>query len=209
MAKKKEVNKKAKKVLDTAFESDVNPLKDFDARQQVVDFISKTLQPEDDSLVYKISVEDLQKKQWRYKEHFTKVFDFEFTHLKEYYSLDRKLTHFLKDLSEFLMWETNLLVDDEDNPLNQTKIAEALEINVRTVQRNMKELEERKIIHKIQVWNEVFYIINPYVMFKGSNVNIAIPKLFDEIGYINSSMVDKKNNRSNRKKEQQKRITVG
>jgi DNA-binding transcriptional MocR family regulator len=107
------------------------------------------------------------------------------------------------------MWQTNLLVDEYDNPLNQKQIAERLELNVRTIQRNMKQLEERCIIHKIQIWNEVFYIINPYVMFKGQDVNIAIPKLFDEIGYVSSSMADKKNNRSNRKKEQKKRITVG
>lgn len=209
MAKKKETNKKAKEVLDNAFEQDVNPLKDFDARQQVVEFIEEVLKPSDDSLVYKISVDDLQKKQWRHKEHFTKVFDFEIKHLMEYYSLNRNEKHFLQDLGEFLMWQTNLLVDEEDNPLNQTQIAERLDINVRTVQRNMKALEERKIIHKIQVWNEVFYIVNPYVMFKGANINLAIPKLFDELGYINSTIANKKNNRSNRKKEQQKRITVG
>jgi hypothetical protein len=206
---KKETNRKAKKVLDTAFEQDVNPLRDFVARQQLVDYISKVLQPDDDSLVYKISVDDLEKKHWMRNEHFTKVFEFEFTHLKEYYSLSRNEKHFLQDLGGFLMWQTNLLVDEEDNPLNQTQIAERLDINIRTVQRNMKALEERKIINKILVWNEVFYIVNPYIMFKGKDINLAIPKLFDELGYINSSMVDKKNNRSNRKKEQQKRITVG
>lgn len=209
MAKKKESNKKAKQVLDTAFQKDINPFKDTNAREQVVEYIKNVLQPENENLIYKIAVDDPEKKHWRYKEHFTKIFQFEIKHVEEYYSLTRGEKHFLLDLGEFLMWQTNLLVDEEDNPINQTEIAKRLNINVRTVQRNMKSLEERYIIHKIQIWNEVFYIVNPFVMFIGQNINIAIPKLFDELGYINSSKVDEKNNRSNRKKEQQKRITVG
>lgn len=208
MAKKKETNKKAKKVLDTAFEKDVNPFKDINAKEQVVEYIKTVLKPVNEELIYKISVDDPETKHWRHREHFVKVFQFEIKHLTEYYSLPRGEKHFLMDLGEFLMWQTNLLVDEEDNPLNQKQIAERLNINVRTVQRNMKSLEERNIIHKIQIWNEVFYIVNPYVMFIGQNINLSIPKLFDELGYINSSIIEG-NNRSNRKKEQQKRITVG
>lgn len=208
MAKKKESNKKAKKVLDTAFTKDVSPFKDANAREQVVEYIKTVLQPENEDLIYKISVDDPEQKHWRKSEHFTKVFQFELKHIEEYYSLSKGEKHFLQDLGEFLMWQTNLLVDEEDNPLNQTQIAERLEVNVRTVQRNMKALEERRIIHKVEIWNEVFYIVNPYVMFIGQNINISIPKLFDELGYVNSSMVTSKN-RSYRSKEQQKRITVG
>jgi hypothetical protein len=173
----------------------------------VIEFIKNVLKPVNDDLIYKISVDDPEKTHWKQREHFVKLFNFEIKHVEEYYSLSKGEKHFLQDLGEFLMWQTNLLVDEEDNPLNQTKIAKRLDINVRTVQRNMKALEERCIVHKIQIWNEVFYIINPYVMFIGQNINIAIPKLFDEIGYVNSSMVGE--TRSYRKKEQQKRITVG
>lgn len=208
MTKKKEPNRKAKKVLDIAFEKDVNPFKDMNAKEEVINFIKTVLHPENENLVYKISVDDPEKKHWRHNEHFVKVFHFELRHIEEYYSLSKGEKHFLQDLGEFLMWQTNLLVDEKDNPLNQSQIAERLGINVRTVQRNMKSLEERCIIHKVQVWKEVFYIVNPYVMFIGQNINISIPKLFDEIGYVNSSMVNSKNSRSNRSKEQKKRITV-
>lgn len=208
MAKKKETNKKAKKVLDVAFEKDVNPFKDMDAKEQVVEFIKTVLKPTNDELIYKISVDDPESKHWRQREHFVKLFHFELRHIEEYYSLSKGEKHFLQDLGEFLMWQTNLLVDKEDNPLNQTQIAELLGINVRTIQRNMKSLEERHIIHKIQIYNEVFYIVNPYVMFIGQNINLSIPKLFDELGYINSSMVSTKNTRSYRRKEQEKRVVV-
>jgi predicted transcriptional regulator len=210
MTKKKETNIKAKKVLDVAFESDVNPIREMVAREEAIKAIMEIKNKEgNDSLQIQLKVEDVSNKHWLRKEHFTKIFDFEIKHLMEYYSLNRNEKHFLLDLSDFLMWQTNLLVDEEDNPINQKQIAERLDINVRTVQRNMKALEERKIIHKIQIWNKVYYIINPYVMFKGKDINISIPKLFDELGYLSSSIVNEKNNRSNRKKEQQKRITVG
>lgn len=209
MVKKKEENKKAKKVLDVAFTKDVNPFKDLDAKEQVIEFIKTVLKPVNDDLIYKISVDDPESKHWQQREHFTKIFNFEIKHIEEYYSLSKGEKHFLQDLGEFLMWQTNLLVDEEDNPLNQSQIAERLDIDVRTVRRNMKSLEERCIVHKIKCESKVYYIVNPYVMFIGQNINISIPKLFDEIGYINSSMVSSKNSRNNRKKEQQKRITVG
>jgi predicted transcriptional regulator len=199
-------NKNAKEVLESAFQKDVSPLKDMDARAQVVEFISTVLKTDNDNLIYKVSVDDLEKQHWMRNEHFTKVFEFEFDHLAEYYSLSRNDRHFLKDLGKYLMWQTNLLVDTKDNPLNQKQIAEGLELSPRTVQRSMKSLEERNIIHKIQVGSEAFYIVNPYVMFKGKDINLSIPRLFDELGYINSNLVDKKNSRSNRKKEQEKRI---
>lgn len=205
MSKNDKGNLKAKQVLDTAFTKDVNPFKDMNARDEVVNFIKTVLKPDNENLIYKISVDDPEKKHWRHKEHFVKMFHFELKHIEEYYSLSKGEKHFLQDLGEFLMWQTNLLVDDEDNPLNQTEIAERLGINVRTIQRNMKSLEERHIVHKIQIWNEVFYIVNPYVMFIGQNINISIPKLFDELGYINSSMIKSSNSRSYRKKKQEKR----
>jgi DNA-binding MarR family transcriptional regulator len=208
MTKEKETNRKAKKVLDTAFDNDVNPLKVLQAREEAIEVI-KEIKNKNESLMFALSVEDTENKHWRKYDHFVKMFQFEIKHVQEYYSLSRAEKHFLLDLGEFLMWQTNLIVDEEDNPLNQTKIAELLDVSVKTVQRNMKALEERCIIYKIQIWNEVYYIVNPYIMFIGQNINIAIPKLFDELGYVNSGMADKNNNRRNRKKSQQKRITVG
>jgi hypothetical protein len=185
MTKKKETNIKAKKVLDTAFEKDINPLRAMTAREEAIEVIKDIKSRNgNESLKIMLSIEDVEDKHWRRNEHFTKVFHFELRHIEEYYSLSKGEKHFLQDLGDFLMWQTNLLVDEEDNPLNQSQIAELLDINVKTVQRNMKALEERYLIHKIQIWNEVFYIVNPYVMFKGQDINIAIPKLFDELGYI-------------------------
>lgn len=208
MPKQKETNKKAKKVLDTAFKTDVNPLKVLEAREEVIEVI-KEVKSRNESLIIGLNIEETEDKHWRKYDHFVKLFQFEIKHVQEYYSLSRAEKHFLLDLGEFLMWQTNLIVDEEDNPLNQGKIAELLDVSVKTVQRNMKALEERCIMYKIQIWNEVYYIVNPYIMFIGQNINIAIPKLFDELGYVNSGMADKSNNRSNRKKAQQKRITVG
>jgi hypothetical protein len=205
---KKESNKKAKKVLETAFAKDVSPFTVSNAMEEVIGVI-KSVKEKSESLRVVLDIQDVDQKRWRYKEHFVKVFSFEMKHVEEYYSLTKGEKHFLQDLGDFLMWQTNLIVDEEDNPLNQTQIAERLDVNVRTVQRNMKSLEERCIIHKINYETKVYYIVNPYVMFIGQDINIAIPKLFDELGYVSSSMADSQNNRSNRKKDQQKRITVG
>lgn len=208
MAKKKEVNHKANKVLKQALLNDPNSLTVIDAKEQITDLVLR-LKGQKESLSFQYDVKDLEEKHWKHNEHFVKIFHFEMRHIEEYYSVNKSQKSFLFELGEFLMWQTNLLVDEYDNPLNQKSIAEKLNINTRTVQRNMDALEERHIIHKIQIGTDVYYIVNPYVMFIGQNINIAIPKLFDDIGYIKSVTVDKKNSRSNRSKEQKKRITVG
>lgn len=207
MPKKKEMTTKTKHVFDEIFTNDVNPMKAMELREKAIDYIQSV--KGNDPFLIKLSVTDIEQKHWRKDEHFVKVFYFEMKHIEEYYSVTKSQKDFLFAIGEFLMWETNLLVDECDNPLNQKSIAEKLNINPKTVQRNMKALEDRCIIYKIKIWNEIYYLVNPYIMFLGKNINIAIPNLFEGIGYISSVMVDKKNTRTYRKKEQEKRVIIG
>jgi predicted transcriptional regulator len=201
-------SKQTKEIFETAFQKDSPLISDIEARDIMVDFINKNLRHANDRLMYNLNVKDPDKLHWRKKEHFAKIFHFEFKHAEEYYSLTKPEKYFLYELSEHLMWQTNLIVDEEDKPLNQKELAVALDVNVRTVQRNMKSLEEKTIIYKVEMGNEVFYFVNPYFMFIGQYINVCIPKLFDEIGYQNSSLVKKSNSRNNRSKKQEKRLSI-
>ncbi|KAA9007405.1 HTH domain-containing protein [Paenibacillus spiritus] len=206
---KKEMNKKTKEIIDNVFGTDVNTMKDHVARLNVMNYINNELreQEENQRLCFKLSVEDPDKKHWMKNEHFLKIFSHEFRHIEDYYSVSKTCKHFLMDLGEFLKWEMNILVDEYDYPLNQTRLAEKLGIETRTIRKNMKELEERCLIHKIEIHKEVFYIVNPYLIFIGQNINYCIPRLFDEIGYINSGMIEKET-RNDRRKNQEKRVEI-
>lgn len=207
--KKKEIDCKTKEILDSAFGSDVSTLKDFNVRAMLVDYINNNIRGNEkhDSISIGLTVSDSDKKHWMKNEHFIKIFHHEIRHAEEYYSLTRGEKHFILDLAEFLRWEMNILVDEYDSPLNQVQLAEKLDIDVRTVRRNMASLQAKKIIHKVEIANEAFYIVNPYLIFIGQYINLSIPRLFDELEYVNSSSIAK-DSRSNRRKEQEKRINI-
>lgn len=210
MARKiKEMDKKTKEILNVTFGQSVSTMKEFVARDKVMEYINNELRVDidTDKLCFKLAVEDPEKTHWMKNEHFIKIFHHELRHCEEYYSLSKGEKHFILDLAEFLKWEMNILVDEEDTPLNQTELAEKLQTDTRTIRRNMKSLVEKKIIYEVKIHKEVFYIVNPYLIFIGQFVNYCIPRLFDEIGYVNSSLIEK-DGRSNRSKKQLNRIDV-
>lgn len=179
---------KTSKILATVFNSNVDTFRDIKAREMISQFIKDNLieDEEYDKLTYSVFVKDLKKSHWKSEQYFTKVFYEELDHAVELYSISNGAKHFLLDLIKYLKYELNLLVDDKmDIPLNQTELAKLLNINVKTVQRNMKELIEKRMIFDIQCGKEIFYIVNPYIMYKGKDINYAIPEIFIDLGYSN------------------------
>jgi len=128
-------------------------------------------------------VKDVKKTHWKPKDHFTKIFNFEIAHATKEYEITKSELAFLYSLSPYLKWEMNLIVDLEDNPLNQIGLADLLGIDRRTVNRNMKSLGSKLAIVSYELGKETFYLVNPYLMYCGQNINILVPKLFDTIGY--------------------------
>jgi hypothetical protein len=56
-------------------------------------------------------------------------------------------------------------------------------VSKKTISLNMKLLEVHKCLVRIWDGREVYFIINPYLMFKGDKINKSIPKMFDLLGY--------------------------
>lgn len=180
----KEVNKL--KITEILGSVSLYGSKDYSSSQEIKNHIFEYLNEllkDNDSVSVKLSVKDSDDVDWKSKSHFTKVFDDEIKYCKEKYELTRNDIAFLKSLGEFLFWETNILVDENSKPLNQKSLANLLEINPKTVQRNMKVLENKKCIFSIPYGKEVFYVVNPYLLYKGSKINMLIPALFTEMGY--------------------------
>lgn len=204
--KAKEQHALTKQIIDKTFSIDVNTARIQEIKEDVINYyLSKY---SDDNINAAFQFDDSEARHWKKSEHFVKVFYHEIKHAEEYYSLTKGERHFIIDISEYLMWEMNVLVDDEDKPLNQTRLAEKMGIHPKTVRENMKSLEEKGIIYEVKIKNDVYYLVNPYLVFCGQNLNVNIPILFDEMGYKNSKMVTG-SGRSHRKKEQKKRIDVG
>lgn len=208
--KNNKINDKTRELIDNVFGEDVSTMKDHAARKKVIEFINQELRNTDDGkrLCFKLSIDDPDKVHWKKDEHFIKIFSHELQHATEYYSLSNAERLFILDISSYLHWEMNILVDDNNVPLNQKELADKLGIDTRSVRRLTQSLEEKKIIYIIEHRNEVFYIFNPHIAYIGQFTNMCIPRLFLDWGYVTCEMVDKSNSRSNRRKEQEKRVII-
>lgn len=132
-------------------------------------------------------VKDNTKVKWKQsravKDKFVKLFTDEINSAIELFGLMKPEVLFLYSLMPYLLWEENLLVDFEGHPLNQSGICKELDLTRQMVSKYMKSLEVKKCL--VRVWNgrSVYYLINPYLMFKGANIHKAIYECFDIIGY--------------------------
>lgn len=163
---------------------------DYSSSQEIkghiFDYIGELLK-DNNSINVKVSIKDNEDVDWKSRAHFTKIFDDEIKYCKDKYELTRNDIAFLKSLGEFLFWETNVLVDLNNKPLNQKSLAYLLEVNPKTIQRNMNSLEYKKCIFSIPYGNETFYVVNPFLLYKGAKINMLIPALFTEMGYEQES----------------------
>jgi biotin operon repressor len=184
MRKIAKLNDKVYKVLASVslYELD-NTGNEFLARQELSQVITN-IRDKYNNLNLTAYVQDLSNVKWKNNDHFTKVFDDEIKYCKHKYNLTRTEISFLKGLGEFLLWQINMLVDEDGNPLNQTELSKLMDISTRTIRNNMKSLEEKKCIFSIPYDKDIYYLVNPYLLYKGGKINMVLPALFSEIGYI-------------------------
>lgn len=188
---------KTQEILCMLFEENVDTFKEEEAKKKIIQYISEMKQEDNDfdKLSYSLFVQDTHKGAWQNKSHFYKVFYDEIDYLLDQGILTQTNVDFLLRFGRYLKWEMNLVVDKNDIPLNQKTLANKMKINVKTFQRNIQPLIDSKIILEIKLSKENFYMINPYIIFVGKNINKQIPKLFDMIGYNTSVSTKDRNNR--------------
>jgi hypothetical protein len=203
--KPKEQHALVKKIVDKTFSKEVNTNRAQEIKNDLINYFYSNYGG--DKVSGSVNVTDMETFHWMKDEHFVKIFNHEIKHAQEYYSLSNAERLFILDISDYLMWEMNILVDEEDKPLNQKRLAEKLGITPKSVRDKMLPLNDKNIVHTVELVNEVFYIINPYIVYRGKDINSSLPELFDELGYVNSKMIDK-SSRSHRKNEQKKRLKV-
>lgn len=124
-------------------------------------------------------------------DYFVKIFFNEIKYAKDTYRLTNLEVSFLYEISEYLSWEENLLIDNEGLPLNQKRLHDITGMDRKKIYQCTKSLEEKKCLLRIFDGKDVFYLINPNLVFKGQKINKGIPKIFEMIGYIDSKKAKK------------------
>lgn len=169
---------------------------EFEAQILICNTMAK-LREENNLKNYGIStfVKDLTKIKWKQnratKNEFTKIFHNEISSAIELYGLTKSEVLFLYSLSSYLLWEENLLVDAEGKPLNQKRLCEELELGRKAVSQYIISLEKKKCL--IRIWHErnTYFLINPFLMFKGKKIYKVISDFFKIIGYEYKELSDK------------------
>lgn len=187
MGRKRKEYTEARELLTNVFGNGLDSKdKSEEIKEKIMEFARENYQEdfEKDKITLSLWTKTTSNIKWKVGEDFVKVFFNEISYIEEVYGLDRKSKSLLYSLQEFLMYETNLLIDKKGIPLTRAMLAEALDVRPETISKSMKGLVDLKIIMPIRQGKNVHYLMNPHIMFKGSDIDKKIIKLFEYAGYI-------------------------
>lgn len=116
---------------------------------------------------------------WKNKDVSVKIFTNEIKLIQnENKNISKSNIAFFVMLSQFLRWESNLLVSEENQPMNSTELSEVLDISTRTIRNHMSELCKNNLILQISNNKNIYYCVNPKYMYYGKNINIDLLAMF-------------------------------
>lgn len=185
----------ARELLQEVFGNYINSNKELEVKDEIMKNILSEYG--DEGLNISLFVKDCSISNWLPSEHFSKIYYDELKYVKDQYGLSSAEKNLLLSLAPYLMWETNLLVDeDSGQPLSQNELVDKLEINKTTMIRNVKGLYEKKLLCPFTYKKKKYFMINPYIMYNGKRIDKFIVDVFKLMGYINRTTFesDKKNN---------------
>lgn len=115
---------------------------------------------------------------------FVKVYYNEIDYVRSHFGLTMTEMGFLLSLTPYLLYEYNLLVDKNGNPINQKTLMELLGYGKTAISKMINSLERKKCLIRIWYERETYFIINPFIMLCGTTVDKRLPELFTTVGYI-------------------------
>ncbi len=119
-----------------------------------------------------------------YENKHVKIYNRELAYAKDKYNIKQSEISFLYSLTSYLKYEDVLLVNLDGYPIMQFELADSLEIDRRTVIRNLNSLTSKKALYYIKDCQRNLYFVNPFLMYCGEEINPLYPLLFTKIvGY--------------------------
>lgn len=191
--------KKQKDILSKLVDIDTEIGSEFEAQKMIFEKMKEYIEENKfDKYSVNIFVNDDTKTKWKQsskeENEFLKIFYNEVKYASNTYGVTKGELSFFYSLGEYLLWESNLLVDEEGRPLNQKALIKELGLGRTTVRVNIKSLEEKKFLIRIWDGRDVYFMVNPYLMVKGQRLNKGIPKVFELIDYVPMCKNKKKEN---------------
>lgn len=173
----------ARNLLQEVFSEYIDTNKEIKIKNEIMENILEEYR--DEGINITLFVKDTQIQDWKPREHFTKIYYGELKYIKEVIGLNQSEKNLLINMSEFLMWETNLLIDEESGvPLTQKELLSKLDVSKPNFIKLIKSLTEKRLILPISHNRKKYYIINPHIMYNGKKIDKFIADLFKMIGYV-------------------------
>lgn len=110
---------------------------------------------------------------------FTKVYS-DFARVAEY--LTGASVVIMCRLSDFIVFNSNLIAFDNGSPLNHANICDITGYSELTVKKSMAELVEHKVLARCKVGKTYRYFANPFVFCRGTKFNKTLVAMFT--GYV-------------------------
>lgn len=181
--------RKQKEVLSKLININEEVSNEFEAQKMIYDKMCEYIRENQfENFSVNVFVNDDTKKKWKSsskeENEFIKIYYNEIKYATYTYNITKSELMFLYMLGDYLLWESNLLVDNEGKPLNQKSLLKELGMGRTSVSNNIKSLERKKCLIRIWDGRDVYFLINPYLMIKGQKINKDIPNLFELIDYV-------------------------
>lgn len=117
------------------------------------------------------------KKKWRNKSHFIKVYNDMFD-LIDKFKLDAYELATILKLMNYVEYETNLISYSDGKALNKKDLVDVLGHSENKIDRIMRHLVEKKVLAKTKVGRKVIYHINPNIVFRGVFLSSETESIF-------------------------------
>lgn len=127
-------------------------------------------------------ITDTSKVKWNKGEHFVKLFKNEILNLKD--SLSNSELSFLYLLSNYLSFEENLIIDSDGQLMNIQMMCKEFNMSKRKIIDVTNSLYQKLLLFKIKNGKNTYLLMNPYIMYFGSNINLDIAKMFINAGFV-------------------------
>ena len=134
-----------------------------------------------------VSITNNENKKWKNdtkdKSLFVKIYYNELNYAITHFGLNDAEVGFFIRLTKYALYESNLLIDEYGEPLNQKRLSELLNCDRSKMNRMIISLEKKKCLIRIRKSRDSYFVLNPYLVWGGINIDKRLAELFVTIGY--------------------------
>jgi hypothetical protein len=82
-------------------------------------------------------------------------------------------------LLPYMRYESGLIAYENGRYLDKKTISEIMKLNIRSIERTLETLTDKKIFARTRMGNEIKYYINPFIFMKGTRINKTLYSMFE------------------------------